>query len=72
MEEDRVKHGFTDIEFRQDPSVPEFYQVHCGSVAAFDRYTQHRGLTNLSKGTGFSFGPGAFEAAQELVRRVHG
>jgi hypothetical protein len=69
MEQDRASSGFTDIEFRRDPQTPEFYQVHCGSVAAFDRYAKHRGFVNKSKGSGFRFAPGQLERAQEDAKR---
>jgi len=65
------KHGFTDIEFRRDPRVPEFFQVHCASEAARDRYARHRGLVNRtgSLGGGPMLSQEDLDRAAELVSR---
>ena len=44
MEADRRGNGFDGVEFRRDPSVPEFFQVKCSSRAEFNKYMRHRGF----------------------------
>ena len=65
------QHGLTDVEFRRDPTCPEFYQVHCGSQAAKDRYTKCRRLVNRtgSLGGGVMLSPEELARAAELVSR---
>lgn len=54
MEEDRVKSRIRGIEFRPDPDVPEFYQVHCDSEQAKSRYMKHRGFSDKNSKNGSS------------------
>jgi hypothetical protein len=70
-EKDRKEHGFTDVEFRRDPLCPEFYQVHCGTQAAKDAYTKHRGLVNMtgSLGGGVMLSKEDLDRAAEMVSR---
>ena len=63
-EAQRQKWGCTDIEFRRDPRVPEFYQVHCASESARDRYAKHRNMVNR---TG-SLGGGVMLSQEDLDR----
>jgi hypothetical protein len=72
FEEDRKKHQFHGIEFREDPDVPRFYQVKCSSPEAFDRYAKHRGFFNKSgkNGGGACLTEADFESAKELVSRA--
>lgn len=74
FETDRARHGFTDIEFREDPEAPGFFQVHAGSRAAMERYTKHRGLVNRtgSLGGGVMFSQEQLDRAAELAARRSG
>jgi len=74
FETDRQKHGFSDIEFKRDPRVPEFYQVHCNSQAAKDRYTKHRQLVNRTStlGSGVQVDPETMKKTEALVKRLYG
>lgn len=67
----RDLHGFTDIEFHRDPRVPEFYQVHCASEAARDRYAKQRNMVNRtgSLGGGVMLSQEDLDRAAELVSR---
>lgn len=71
MEADRQANGFSDIEFKQDPQVPQFYQVHCGSEKAKQRYMVHRQFTdrNSRNGGGQALSPDMIEQAKTLVSR---
>ncbi len=51
-EAQRQKWGCTDIEFRRDPRCPEFYQVHCASEGARDRYAKRRNMVNRAGSLG--------------------
>lgn len=74
FESDRQKHGFSDIEFKRDPRVPEFYQVHCSSQAAKDRYTKHRQLVNRTStlGSGHIISAETLEKAEAFVKKLYG
>ena len=52
FEADRVANGHTDIEFRLDPAVPQFYNVHSGSKKALEKYVNHRGSVNKTSRCG--------------------
>ena len=71
MEADRKAHGHHGIEFRPDPDVPEFIQVHCGSERAKSRYMEHRKFTdqNSRNGSGNILSERLIEDAIELVMR---
>ena len=65
FESDRKAHGFSSIEFKPDPQVPQFYQVHAGSRREMLKYAAHRGLVDKgarsqrpSLGRGFPAGQG--------------
>jgi hypothetical protein len=60
------------VEFRKDPLAPEFYQVHCESQAAKDRYTKHRHLVNRtsSLGSGAMISEDQLRQAEEFVKRM--
>lgn len=62
------------IEFVQDPTEPRFYQVHCSSEKAKQRYMKHRKFTdrNSRNGAGNILSPEAFEKARAMVQREHG
>jgi hypothetical protein len=74
FEADRVKNGFTGVEFKQDPRVPEFYQVHVSGPEEHRRYIEHRGYSdmNSSNGGGKPFTPEQFEEAQRKVKEQYG
>lgn len=73
FEADRKANGFRDIEFRPDPDVPQFVQVHCSSTAAKERYMRHRAMhdRNSVNGSSAMLSPKLFEQAKELVLRQH-
>jgi len=64
--------GCTGIEFKRDPRVPEFFQVHGASRAALDRYTKKRGMVNRtgSLGGGVILSQDDLDRAAELVNRT--
>jgi hypothetical protein len=70
-EAQRKQFGCTDIEFRPDPVVPGFVQVHGTSRAALDRYTKKRGLANItsSLGSGAMLSQVQLDRAAEMVSR---
>lgn len=72
FEEDRVKHGFTDVEFKPDPLVPEFYQVHCATALSRDRYAKHRGFDNKTGIGGVRLSQAELEAAEAWAREKYG
>jgi hypothetical protein len=71
FEADRVANGHTGIEFRPDPKVPEFIQVHCSSQAAKDRYMRHRAMhdRNSRNGSSLILSEDMLNRAKELVSR---
>lgn len=71
FEADRVANGHTGIEFRPDPDVPEFVQVHCSSQAAKDRYMKHRSMhdRNSRNGSAAVLSDELMKQAKELVSR---
>lgn len=71
FEADRVRHGFSGIEFRPDPRVPQFYQAHASSRAEFERYARHRGKqdNNSRNGSGVTLTEGDLKRAAQLVSR---
>jgi hypothetical protein len=68
MEADRKQGKFSNVEFREDPTCPEFFQVKCSSPSAFQKYMKHRGFFDKSSVNG-----GAvfvdIDAARRLVSR---
>ena len=73
FEADRIANGFTGIEFRPDPDVPEFIQVHCSSQAAKDRYMKHRSMhdRNSRNGSAAILDEQLMSQAKDLVSRLH-
>lgn len=63
--------GIRGIEFKQDPQVPEFYQVHGSSRAALERYCKRRNMVNRGSTLGATvmLSEEDFERAKELVSR---
>jgi len=70
FEADRVKHGFTGIEFTQDPTEPTFRQVKCRSRKEYQRYMRHRGMFDKSTRSNFRLTQEDFDRATELVGRA--
>lgn len=70
FEVDRVKNGFTGIEFVRDKDVPEFIQVKCSSQKEFDRYMKHRGLHDRNSRNGSAAGitQKEMDEAERLVK----
>lgn len=70
MEADRKMNGFSSVEFKPDPHVPEFIQVHCESRRDFDRYTKHRGYVQKSGMGGVRLTQAQLDRAAAMVSRV--
>lgn len=64
------KTGIKGIEFKEDPDVPNFYQVHCSTESAKLKYAKSRGMRdqNSRNGAG-SLGEVDLRNAKELVSR---
>jgi hypothetical protein len=71
MEADRKANGHYGIEFRPDPDVPEFIQVHCCSERSKNRYMEHRNFSdqNSRNGSGNILSERLIEDAKELIMR---
>ena len=65
FEADRVANGFTGVEFKPDPRVPEFYQAHFSGRDEWRRYAEHRGLFEKNGGLG-----SAAALSPEILRRA--
>lgn len=72
FEADRKANGFSDIEFRPDPSEPRFFQVHAGSRESFNRYMKHRGYEQKSSFGGVRLTQEDLDRAREMVERCYG
>jgi hypothetical protein len=70
FEQDRVKNGFSGVEFIRDPRVPEFFQVKCASRAEHERYVKHRGYVNKTGIGGVRLTQEDLDRAKTLVERV--
>ena len=73
FETDRVKNGFTGIEFVRDKDVPQFYQVKCNSRKEFARYVKHRGMCDRNSRNGSAAGitQKELDAAARLVKEKY-
>lgn len=71
FEADRVRHGFSGVEFKPDPHVPGFFQAHFSGRAEWQRYIAHRGMTdrNSTLGSGSSLTQEDLDNAAALVKR---
>jgi hypothetical protein len=67
---DAERNGFA-VEFKPDPRVPEFYQVHCESRAEMDRYIKHRGMVNASGIGGVRLTEDELRQAEERVKEKY-
>ena len=67
FEADRTLHGFTGVEFTQDPHEPTFYQVRCSSRREWERYVKHRGMTDNNHTCGVSISYADIERAKRRV-----
>jgi hypothetical protein len=74
FEADRKRHGFTGVEFKRDPDVPQFFQVHCSGKAEWDRYVKHRGMNdcNSMNGGRQALSERDLRAAEQKVRERYG
>lgn len=54
MEADRLRHGFTAVEFVPDPEVPGFMQTKIDGKRARVDYASHRGMIDKSSSLGGS------------------
>jgi hypothetical protein len=70
-EAQRREWGCTDIEFKRDPLVPEFIEVHAGSEKARDEYAKRRNMVNRtgSLGGGVMLSEEELKRAEELASR---
>lgn len=71
FEADRVAYGFSGVEFKPDPKVPEFTQVHFKGRGEWQRYLKHRGYVdrNGSRSTPVLLSEDELQRAAELVSR---
>jgi hypothetical protein len=69
FEVDRVKHGFTGIEFVPDKDVPQFMQVKASSRSEWARYVKHRGMYDKNSRNGGGAVPSEKEF-EELKARM--
>lgn len=72
FEADRAAHGFSGVEFKPDPQVPEFTQVHFKGREEWARYVKHRGYVdrNGSKTSAVLLSQDDLDRAKELVSRT--
>lgn len=68
FEADRVKHGFNGIEFKPDPTCPEFMQVHFSSHKVRDDYIAHRGMVDKNKTKGAALSADMLSRAMENAK----
>jgi hypothetical protein len=47
-------HGFSGVDFKPDPKVPQFYQAHFSCPDQHRRYIEHCGLTDRNSRNGGS------------------
>ncbi len=52
FEQDRTANGFSGVEFVRDPLEPTFYQVKISSPTEWQRYIQHRGMSDRNSTNG--------------------
>ena len=68
-EADRKANGFSGIEFKPDPQVPEFCQVHGASRKELLKYAKHLGYQDQGKTGYLSLSEDDFARARELAGR---
>lgn len=71
FETDRKMNGIKGIEFRRDPSFPQFFQA-VGSQKAMEAYSKHRGFEDKNPTSGAALSPQMLEKAKEMVLRTGG
>jgi hypothetical protein len=79
FEEHRKKGGFTGIEFKRDPDVPQFFQVHCSGPEEFRRYREERNRLsggmfqdhNSRNGGGQALSERDLRAAEQMIREKY-
>lgn len=69
FEADRVAHGFSGVEFVQDPHEPTFYQVKCSDRRTWEKYAAHRGFVDRNRTAAVAISASDLEAARRLVSR---
>lgn len=70
LEADRKAHGFSGVEFVQDPREPGFFQAKFQSRSEWTRYMKHRGMYDRSsKGAVNFLSEEDFAKAAELASR---
>lgn len=70
FEADRVRHGFSGVEFKRDPGYRGFYQVHFQSKREWERYVKHRGMVDQNGSTrGNAMTPELLERSAEILLR---
>lgn len=71
---DAAAHGFSGVEFKQDPIEPTFFQAHFSGPDERVRYEKHCGLRNQSGTNGGrqALSPRDIEQARELAIRQYG
>jgi len=69
---DARNHGFTGVEFKQDPVTPEFYQCNVdASTKEFQRYLKHRGMADYNHSDcGYKLSSKELDDARRIAERV--
>ena len=69
MESHRLKNNFSGVEFKPDPDVPGFMNVHIDGPAELERYRKSRNFfdMNSTNGGGMPMPPGHMEDAREKI-----
>lgn len=71
MEKDRLMEGHVGVEFRRDPAVPQFFQVHCSSRKAWQEYLDHRGMVDQNKTVGVLLSEEDLERAKRRMCAIY-
>lgn len=70
FEYDRTQNSFHGVEFKPDPTCPEFMQVHFASHRDRDRYMKHRGVVDRNKTAGAALSKKDLEDAAKYAKNI--
>lgn len=70
----RQRHGFMGVEFKPDPRLPQYYNVHFSGPAERERYIRARGMAdgNSRNGSGAGITPDELAEAQRRAIEKYG
>lgn len=66
----RQRHGFTGVEFKPDPRLPQYYNVYFSGPAERERYIKARGMADGNSRNGSGAGVTKEELAEAQRRAV--